>query len=399
MTPTREIRRPTEDERTEVAQLLRVSLNLSRAFVDERSRSLPLEDVRCVFEDGRPVATAGERRFTQWFGGHELAMSGIWGVATVPERRGRGLASTAIMELLRGARERGDPLTALYPAVLQPYRRLGYAIAGSYVTHEVRIDDLPDDVRSAATVEPYDPDRDLEDIRQCYRRAMAPHNGPIDSDDRRWWTERILGHWQRDDIHRVVVVRGDDGVEGYASFVQEPHEGVLDISFRLACKHLVATTPAAYRALLAYVRGFGGIGQALRFTGRPDDPLSHLVEVQRLAVESNHRWMLRLLNVESALEGRGYAPVSGDIAFEVDDPHFEANRGPWRLVATDGHVTVERVERAGTTIDVRALSAMYTGFLAPADAVRLGWLAPEEPVVTFLSSLLAGPAPFMLDFF
>jgi predicted acetyltransferase len=396
---TREIRPPTEDERLEAAEVIRVSLNFSRAFIDDRSSSLPLHDMRCVYEDGDLVATSGERHFTQRFGGRELAMSGIWGVATLPEHRGRGHASAAVIELLREARERGDPLTALYPAVLQPYRMLGYALAGSFVTHEIQLDDLPRYREALGTVEVYDPDRDFDDIRTCYRRVIAPHNGPIDCQDPGWWTDRILGHWQRDQVHRVVVVRGDDGVDGYASFVQEPHEGVLDIAFRLACRHLIATTPDAYRSLLAYVRGFGGVGQALRFTGRPDDPLSHVVEVQRVAIESSYRWMLRLLNVATALEQRGYPPVSGEIVFAVDDPHFEANRGPWRLVATDGAVSVEPAAGAVTTIDIRALSAMYTGFLAPSDAVRLGWLPPDDRVVPMLTALFSGPAPFMLDFF
>ena len=394
----REIRPPTEGERTDAAEVMRVSLNLGRAFVDDRAKVLPLHDMRCAFQDGRMVATSGERRFTQWFGGRELAMSGIWGVATLPEHRGRGLASDVVMDLLRGARERGDPISALYPAILQPYRRLGYAIGGSYVTHEVRIDDLPE-VRSSRAVEPYDPERDLEAVRACYRRAMAPHNGPIDSEDRWWWADRILDHWRPDEVHRVVVVRGDEGVEGYLSFVQEPHEGTLDVAFRLACKHFVAVTPEAYRALIAYVRGFAGVGQALRYTGRPDDPIAHLVEVERAQHESIYRWMLRILDVPAAMQGRGYAPVTGALAFEVDDPHFEDNRGPWRLVAADGDVTVERAERADVTIDVRAISAMYTGFLAPSDAARLGWLAPVPNAIGLFSALFRGPAPFMLDFF
>ena len=395
----REIRPPAEDERIEAAQVMRVSLNLEPSFIDDRAKVLPLADMQCAFEDGRLLATSGERRFTQWFGGRELAMSGIWGVATLPEHRGRGLASAVVMELLRGARERGDPLTALYPAILQPYRRLGYALGGSFATHEVRIDDLPRDLHATLDVVPYERERDLEDVRACYRRAMTPHNGPIDSEDPQWWPDRILGHWRAEDVHRVVVVRGPDGVEGYASFVQQPHEGDLDIAFRLDCKHLVAGTPDAYRSLIAYVRGFAGVGQALRFVGRPDDPMSHSVEVHRLRLESNYRWMLRLLNVASAFEGRGYPPVSGELAFEVDDPHFEENRGPWRLVARGGDVTVEPSDRAGITIDIRAISAMYTGYLTPSDAARIGWLAPDEHAIAFLGALLRGPAPFMLDFF
>jgi len=398
---TREIRRPAEEERYDVADVLRVSLNFGRDFVADRAKVLPLQDMRCVVEDGRIVATAGERRFTQWFGGRELAMSGIWGVATLPEHRGAGNATAAVMALLREARDRGDPLTALYPAILQPYRRLGYEIAGSYVTHEIRIDDLPRANPSALAVEAFDADRDAKDVRECYRRAMSVHNGPIDSDDPWWWSDRILGHWRADEIHRVVVVRGPSDVEGYASFVYEPHEGFLDVSFRLACKHLVATTPDAFHALLAFARGFGGVGQALRFTGRPDEALSLGVEVQRLAIESSYRWMLRLLDVQKALEGRGYPNVAGEATIAVEDGLLPENEGPWRIAADGaGRVGVERaVAASGPAIPIGALSSIYSGFLSPFDAVRIGAVGADDPAVPFLAQLFSGPAPFMLDFF
>ena len=42
---------------------------------------------------------------------------------------------------------------------------------------------------------------------------------------------------------------------------------------------------------------------------------------------------------------------------------------------------------------------MYTGFLSPHDAVRLGLLDGDDPAVAVLARLFAGPAPFMLDWF
>lgn len=45
--------------------------------------------------DGDIVATAGEFPFDQWFAGNALAYSAVWGVATLPEHRGSGLASAA----------------------------------------------------------------------------------------------------------------------------------------------------------------------------------------------------------------------------------------------------------------------------------------------------------------
>jgi len=395
-----EIGTPSEEHRGQVAEVMRVSLNLSHAFLEHRAPILPLERFRCGFVDGRVIATAADRDHVQWFGGREVPMSGIWAVATLPEHRGGGLATGVVSRLLHEARERGVPISALYPATVRPYRGLGYELAGTFTEHEVRLDDLPRGRGSPLELRGYEPD-DLEAVRACYRRAMAPHNGPIDSDDPQWWPDRIMGHGDPQDLHRAVVVLGTDGsVEGYASFVTQKADGDLDVSFRLACKQLVASTLEGYASLLAYVRGFRGLGQALRFTGPPADPLSMLVEEQRVGPVWTFRWMLRLLDVPRALEARGYPPVSGEVIIAVEDGHFPDNHGPWRIVAEEGKVRVEPAEGAEVRpMQVGTLSSMYTGYLSPFDAGRLGLVASDDPAIPFLAQLFAGPPPFMLDFF
>jgi predicted acetyltransferase len=397
---TTEIRIPTESEREAVLGVTAVSMNFGPAWVEERGKTLRVDLMRAVFEDGRIVATAGERPFTQWFGGRELEMTGIWGVATVPERRRTGLATAAVTHLLREARGRGEPLSALYPATLRPYRRLGYELAGWYTEHVVRLDDLPHGGGGPVPVEVYEQERDLEDVRACYRRAMAEHNGPVDSRDERWWPERVMANTEVGKIHRAVVARGPEGVEAYASFVQEADPGDLDPAFRANCTHLIATSLEGYAALLDYFRGFRGLGQALRFTGPPADPLAMLVDEQRVKPVWSFRWMLRLLHVPNALEQRGYPPVDGEALFSIEDPQFHENHGPWRVRAVDGKVEVEPAPgaRAGT-IGIGPLSAMYSGMLSPFDAVRLGLVKRDDPAVPFLARLFSGPAPFMLDFF
>ena len=69
---TAEIRTPSEDERTQVIDVLRTSLNFPRSWAEERGATTPLADYRCAYVDGRIVATAAGYRFRQWFGGRDL---------------------------------------------------------------------------------------------------------------------------------------------------------------------------------------------------------------------------------------------------------------------------------------------------------------------------------------
>lgn len=389
---------PNDGHREEIVGLMRVAFNMT-SRLEERAAWLPIEKMRCVSDGDRIVAAAGARDFRQWFGGRELEMSGIWGVVTLPEHRGGGLATRAVTTLLEDARERGQPLSALYPATQRPYRGMGYEQAGTMTRHEVALDDLPRGSSGPLPVAEYSSERDLDEVRACYRASVSGHPGPIDSDEADWWRDRILGRWFSDDVQRTVVARGRDGIEGYASFTYGPATGAIDFNYLVNCRHLVATTLEGYASLLSYMRAFRGLGVALRFTGPPAHPLAMLVEEQRVLPVWTYRWMLRLLDVPAALSGRGYPPVSGGAVIAVEDGLFPENRGPWRVEADgSGSVSVSPASgRRVRPVTIGALSSMYTGFLSPFDAVGLGLL--EEDQAPFLARLFGGPEPWMHDFF
>ena len=400
-----EFRTPTEEDREQVAGLLRVALNFGPDWVRERAPTFDLSRYLCAYESGRVLATAAARSFGQWFGGREVPMSGIHGVATVPEYRGAGLAVRTIEQLLHQAREREVPLSGLYPATLHVYRRLGFEIAGSFVEQSISLDDLPSGP-GPLPVEEYRPGEDLEGVRACYRRVASAQNGPIDCNEEDWWPARILSHPYPEEVARAVVARGEGGTEGYAAFVYDKAEGELSGSFAISCKHLVASTEAGLRSLLGYFRGYRGLGQDLKWISGHRDPIALLVDEQRVKSVWTFRWMNRVLDVPGAFERRGYPPVSGEAVISVDDPTFADNRGPWRIEADGGAVRVTRADgpadagrRAPRPIPIGALSSMYTGYLSPYDAVRLGYLDAGDPAAPFLAHLLTGPEPFMYDFF
>lgn len=394
-----EVRTPGEDDRAQVLETISISLDVRRRDLAERAERLRLNQFRCAFEGDRVLATAAARPFEQWFGGRTLPMTGVYAVTTLPEHRGAGLASRCVQQLLHEDRERGVPLSALYPATLRPYRRLGFELAGTYTRHEVGLDDLPEHAGPLA-VDEYRPE-DLPAVRACYRLVAGTANGPIDCEDEDWWPLRILGSTDPSRVHRAAVARDETGaVRGYLAFVKEPAEGHLDVSFRMTCTHFIASDAEALRSLLGYVRGFRGLGRSISFLGPPIHPLSLLVPEQRLLPAWSFRWMLRPLDVPGALQGRGYPPVRGESTIAVDDPLFADNRGPWRIEADGGSVRVDRVDAdAGPPIHVRTLSALYTGFLSVRDAVRVGLLDAHHPAIAFLADLFTGPTPFMYDFF
>lgn len=390
---------PGEEHRLGIAETTSTALNFSRERAIARSPLWPLDDMRVAIEDGRVVATAGDFHFDQWFGGRPIGCSGIWGVATLPEHRSGGLATACIRALLDRARERGLPLTALFPAVLAPYRRMGYEVAGVFIRHRVPLDALPPGDDGLPAVELADPDRDVPGMHAAFREWVSTSNGPVEPVTDDLWGSRLLPA-SDDDTGRTVVVREGGRITGVAAFTRTTEPGLLDIAFGIDCRVLVAVTPSAQRALWAYFRGYRGLGTWLQWVGPPNDPIA-LGSLDAF-VERPYRydWMLRLLDVPAALAARGYPTIDAEATFAVDDPMYPDNAGGWRLSVSGGAASVERVDNHGRRpLPIGVVSSMFSGYLRAHDAARLGHLDADDPAVDALAAAFDGPDPWTPFFF
>ena len=396
-----EIRVPEETEREAVGDVLQVSLNLDPARRASRLPRMPLEDFRVAVDGGRIVSTAAEYRFRQWFGGRAIPMSGVFGVATLPEYRGAGAMREAVTAVMRDAHARATPITALYPAVIPPYRSLGYELGGSYHEHRIRIAAIPADVGNAGLVREYRPD-DLPAVRECWHRWVRDANGTTEPTGDGWWTNRTFNE-RTDPTLRAVVVPGERGaVEAFASFRRSATAGVLDIAFGLECEPMAAVTERGVRALFAYFRGYRGIGEWVQWAGAPQNPYALLLPDHAVASEWRFPWMLRLLRLEDALRARGWpAGADAEAVVAVEDPLFPDNTGTWRVAVRGGEADVRRDDAApgARPVSINALSSMFAGYLRPRDAVRIGLMDGDDPAVDALAAMFAGSDPWTGLFF
>jgi predicted acetyltransferase len=396
------IRSPAESEREAVGDVLQISLNLDPARRAIRLPRMPLRDFRVAFDGDRVVSTAAEYRFRQWFAGRRLDMSGVFAVATLPEYRGAGVMRDVVSTIMREAHARGVPLTALYPAVLGPYRSLGYEVAGTYHEHRLRIDAIPAGIGDAAMVREYTPE-DLPAVRACWSEAMRHSTGTIEPDGDGWWVHRTFDPAMQPTMRAVVVPSPDGaGVEAFVSFTRTGTPGQLNVAFGLECDPMAAVTERAMRALLEYFRGHRGLGQWVQWAGPSNDPIAMLIPEHAVVHEWSYPWMLRLLRVEEAFCTRGWPMgAAAEVIFAVADPVFPDNDGPWRLTVTDGSAEMTRAAAGpgSAPLPIGALSAMFSGWLRPHDAVRTGLMAADDPAVEGFATLFAGPDPWTGFFF
>jgi predicted acetyltransferase len=392
---TTDFRIPTEDDERAIRELAVLSFNIPARWIEAGAGpKFHPEDYLCAFEGGRLVATTRAIPMQQWLGGRPVPMAGVASVATMPEARGTGVGDALMRALLQKARDNGQVVTTLYPATVPFYRRLGYEFGGTFTTYQAALPTVPRS-SAGADVELFE-SNDVSELRACYRAWAAGRTGPIEGDGDDWWIDRVLNRWYRESVQRAVVVRGDAGVEGYASFSLES-QGRWK-GFDVECSHLVALTPASLSALLGYFRRYKGVGAGLRWQGPPNDTAALLFDEETMRVHEQFRYMTRVLDVAGALEGRGYAEsVSGELVIGVDDPQFEENRGAFRLIVQDGTGKVERTDaEPDAGFSIRAFSALYGGYLSTGDLAQAGLMDRSHDQ---LSELFAGPPPFMQDHF
>ena len=281
-------------------------------------------------EDGRVVATAAEFRFHQWFGGEPLGCSGIWGVTTLPEHRSQGLATACVESLLRAARDRGDPLTALFPAVLRDRTaRLGYELAGAFVRASGPAGGHPRRrVSGLRAVTLADADRDVAGVRAAYPRVGAPaHRGPwsppttpsgADRDvrtRRRRFDARGRRVRRRPD-HRLRVLLPASTTRGCSTS-------------RSACPATCCSRPRDRHGRLccAYFRGFRGAGQVAAVGGTADGRDARSQPwIRSSSGRSATTGCCGCSTSPTAFEDAGLPAVEATATIAVDDPLLPAER-------------------------------------------------------------------------
>jgi len=361
-----------------------------RAELEPKMKRLGARITRVVRQRGALVGGLLLYRTGQWFGGRNVAMTAIGAVAVAPEARAQGAATALMRATVRDLHAAGIALSTLYPAVLPLYQRAGYEIAGS----RYRIELQPRALHHRERALPMRPlAREDDQLKQqAYRRYVRHANGPIDQSASEW--RRAEAIW-RPAREVYGVFRGKE-LEGYVGYVPRLGEGE-----RLDCREFVALTPAAGRRLLAFFADHRSQVQRITFYASPHDPLLMELDVPCTRIRLLDPWMLRIVDVAAALAGRGYPTgLEARIDFAVRDDLIRANRDRFRLEIARGRGRVVRGGRGTVKIDVRALAALYTGYLPAAElAARTGRLEASRTQESLLHRAFVGPPPWMVDEF
>ena len=349
------------------------------------------EHIRVVRRGEQVIAGLIAIPLGQYWGGAAVPMNGIGGVATAVEARGSGAATELLRAVVRELRERGVPISTLYPATRKLYRRVGYEMAGIECDAELRCDGI--DIRDRGLTMRPATDEDEAGVVSAYRTWARRHSGNL---------ERSAYHWdrvrrRRDKTYDGYIIEGDHGIEGYV------YIGAVDVPNAPAEVHasdVVALTPAAARRILTFFADYRTTRGAAKWRTSPTDPLLAQLPEGRFKLHMWGGWMLRILDVAGALAARGYGPgIDAELHLRVHDDLLAENNGDYVLRVTEGRATAEPGGRGLLELDVRGLASLYASHSTPIDLVMTGQATGDEQSLALAATIFAGPAAWMRDTF
>lgn len=327
-------------------------------------------------------------KMAQWFGGRSVPMTGIGGVGIDPQERASGLASALMRAVVEELHADGCALSALYPATQPVYRRVGYELAGSYLSYSVDAKKI--DVRDRALPIGVCDQVARETFAGMYSQRASDTNGNLDRSEKFW--ERILDN-KKNDLQAYVL--GD--AEGYVVFRQTSQSGW---GYDLSLRDVVALTPAAARRLWTFFADHRSFAGKVKWIGAPGDPFTYHLREQDWDVDKTWTWMLRIVDVERALSERGYAAgLEAELHLAVTDDVLPANNASFVLHVSGGKGEVTRGGRGSVSIDVRGLAPLYTGFQGGMQLKQIGYLDGPDDELALATAIFGGPVPWLADFF
>lgn len=342
---------------------------------------------------GRLLGKAVDLHHEQWWTGRRLAAADIVGVAVAPEARGGGVARALLTELLRGARERGAAVSALYPTVVAPYRACGWEVTGALRTVDLPTALLPRHRPAPHLSVSAGGADDLPAVTDLYERIARPRNGLL--------TRRgaPFDGSMPPEIDGLTLVTEGERLVGYAAWQRGLGYGDTAV---LTVRDLIAGTAAAARALTGLLAGWQSVTPVVRFRPLRHDSMAAELPLASAREQARQPWMHRPVDVVRAVRERGWpAHVRGTVDFALSDVVAPWNSGAWRLEVADGSAELTRVRtEPDLALTVRGFALLYAGTGQAASVVEAGLAscpAGQDPAA--LDLLGSGQPAQLLDYF
>lgn len=273
------------------------------------------------------------------FDGNHCKMTGIGGVATLPQYRRRGGIRRCFEKSLADMYENGYDFSYLYPFSTAFYRKFGYELCVEKALYKIKLSFIPQYNIDGycELVEPND--LHMEDIKIIHKSWQEKYNMMVENEDCDyiWLTksnpvkEQVFTYLYKDKNHIP---------KGYLCFKSEyPPEGRT-----LSCSRFVYTDVEGFKGLLNLARGFASDYMYISFSLPTDLYIAALLPEWSLGSGNYQRLiggsggMARVIHVQNVLQKARYKG-DGEIHIAITDPYIKENTGTFHVIFAGGKAT------------------------------------------------------------
>jgi predicted acetyltransferase len=360
-----EIRRIKAEEVVDSNKVGVIAFNDRHDFSKQEARdpmAAPHEWTWGAFENGRLVSQITDIPYVMRFDGHDAKMSGIGGVATLPEARKGGLIGRIFGALLNEAYANGVIFSCLAPFSHQFYRRYGYELCCTRREIRVPVKEF-EKLKSGGAHEHIFPGGDITGLRKVHETYIKDINHAIRRDI--WPDYTAWRVFTRNDPYNTgnfVYLWRDDAGEprGYIKYQHRRGSEGSEINIR----ELLYLDREALNAQLAFIGKLSAeIKELIWAMPMFIDP-SDFVEVawaakQRLIPQD----MTRVVNVKTALELMRRPEGEGEYVIETEDAIIPGNNGRWLVeFGPEGSRVTATRKDADLACELPALAQLVTGY-------------------------------------
>ncbi len=349
---------PDKDAADNAAVVRRLEENKEKRF-----SKYALEKWAAFDERGEMASYIGAMRYTVRFDGHEVPMTGIGGVSSLPQYRRQGGIRKCFEACLRDTYADGAVLSYLFPFSTKFYGQFGYEPCGRVAYYTIPLRAIEPDKDLGGSVKSLRCGNIKRDVMQVYDDYTKTYNFSCVRDETMDW-----GFLDEQDMsksgHYIYVWYNDEGVaKGVIGFTKEKNTTEkFDLQTR---KMFWFSDGEGLRGLLQFARGFETYYRNLCVMLADDFPLNAYVRewaIYPYDCRVAAMGMGRIINVKKALELAAYRG-SGSIVIAVRDDILPENNGSFAIAFQSGKaVSVDLTDdKPDITLSIAMLSKFLLG--------------------------------------
>lgn len=401
-----EIRQLTSDDRENFARMMRYAFEPARntydgAVKEDWEVSQPhLKDMsECYgcFDGETMVSVSAFFESVVIIRNKEIPFGGVWGVATSPHYRNRGLIRLIFKRMLEEMSLKGIPFSILYPFKFSFYEQFGYKMANEINRYQIDVNEIitrPVSDRNVREV------FSLEDIKLIYSEIAGKSYNYMVKRTEEDWRRRI----NRERPGYFFVCYDDNKKpKGYliAQFQEREAQDFEKSEETIYLPEIFWTDSKTRQALFNFLRDHKDHRRYVLF-GSPDPCMLSYVENPRVKQTDIFAGsMARIVNVKDVLEGFDY-PSEEDVSFviQVKDSFCDWNNSSFSFSLDGGKATIAKTSKpADVHIEIGALTQMIVGYRT-ASQLYDSWEIEASPQLRqTLDGLFPNQNNFFRDFF